>query len=228
MAIQANNSDILSGTMCNMTFYNLTLQYRSGKYSLAGEPVLADPAFAAVMQSGLLSQLGNFQLVSSLQATRLAAQNQSSSLAAMNQELSRLSLALFAGTLQTAASTTQQSALFGRYPLAPVIVYLFFLYSYAFTAGGIYIWAARLRSPLFRAPGRKTTSAMQLAQLQPDGPPRARCDDVSLVRRLPRTGGPARDVHRGRDDVTPRDRHGRRGKCTPEIWGVQKDGAVVC
>jgi hypothetical protein len=100
----------------------------------------------------------------------LAEQNVSSAVGALNQELSRLALALFAGTLQpvsaAAQTTLQQSALFGRYPLPPVVIYLFLLYAYSLTAGGIYIWAARLRSPLFRSPGYKTTSAVQLAQLR--------------------------------------------------------------
>ncbi|KAJ7681792.1 hypothetical protein B0H17DRAFT_1205604 [Mycena rosella] len=46
----------------------------------------------------------------------------------------------------------------GRYPLAPALAYLALLYAYALTAGGIYLWAARLRAPLVR--GR---SAAQLA-----------------------------------------------------------------
>ncbi|KAJ6525481.1 hypothetical protein DFH09DRAFT_1371907 [Mycena vulgaris] len=47
----------------------------------------------------------------------------------------------------------------GRYPLAPTAVYLMLLYAYALTAGGIYLWAARLRVRLVR--GR---SAAQFAQ----------------------------------------------------------------
>ncbi|KAJ7112423.1 hypothetical protein C8R43DRAFT_1040710 [Mycena crocata] len=65
-----------------------------------------------------------------------------------------------------AQTTTQQTTLVGRYPLAPTIIYLFLLYAYSLTAGGIYILAAHLRSPLFRTPGRRTTSAVQLAQLR--------------------------------------------------------------
>ncbi|KAJ7715577.1 hypothetical protein DFH07DRAFT_362114 [Mycena maculata] len=168
--IQTSSGDILAWASCDLTFYNLTLRYQDGNYSVAGEPVLADPAFANIMQGALVSHVGNLQLMSNLQAAVLAAQDEPSALAAMNQELSRLTLALFAGTLQpapsTSLSTAQQSALFGRYPFAPVIVYLFLLYAYSFTAGGIYIWAARLRSPFFRAPGRKTTTALQLVHLR--------------------------------------------------------------
>ncbi|KAJ7137735.1 hypothetical protein C8R44DRAFT_868114 [Mycena epipterygia] len=169
-AIQTNTGNILAWASCDLMFYNLTIRYQDGNYSTVGAPVLATPSFANLMQGALISQLGNLQLASNLQATMLAAQNESSALAAMNQELGRLSLALFAGALQpittAAEGAAQASARFGRYPLAPVVVYLFLLYAYAFAAGGIYLWAARLRAPLFRAPERKTTSAVQLAQLR--------------------------------------------------------------
>jgi hypothetical protein len=104
----------------------------------------------------------------------LAQPDVSSAVAAMNQELGRLTLALFAGTLEPSASPTAAQrtsipphpVLLGRYPLPPVVVYLLLLYAYALTAAGIYLAAARLRSALFRAPGYKQTSAVQLAQLR--------------------------------------------------------------
>ncbi|KAF7363830.1 hypothetical protein MSAN_01041000 [Mycena sanguinolenta] len=169
-AIETSNGNILSWALCNMTFYNVTLWHQDGNYSVMGDPVLADSNFAAIMQGGLFSQAGNLQLVSNLQATMLAQPNVSGAVAALNQELGRLTLALFAGTLQPTTAATQHisqdSMLLGRYPFPPVIVYLVLLYAYTFTAAGIYVWAARLRSTLFRAPGYKTTSAVQLAQLR--------------------------------------------------------------
>ncbi|KAJ6502108.1 hypothetical protein C8R45DRAFT_1092003 [Mycena sanguinolenta] len=168
--IETSSGDILSWALCNMTFYNLTLRHQDGNYSVIGDPVLADSNFAAIMKGGLFSQAGNLQLLSNLQATMLAQPTVSNAVAALNQELGRLTLALFAGTLQpttvAAQHTSQDSTLLGRYPFPPVIVYLLLLYAYALTAAGIYVLAARLRSTLFRAPGYKTTSAVQLAQLR--------------------------------------------------------------
>ncbi|KAJ7311490.1 hypothetical protein DFH08DRAFT_1045377 [Mycena albidolilacea] len=173
-AIQASSGDILAWAACNLTFYNLTLRHEEGNYGVVGNPVLAESNFATIMQGGLLSQVGNLQLLSNLQATMLAQPDVSSAVAAMNQELGRLTLALFAGTLErsvspTAAQRTSISphpVLLGRYPLPPVVVYLLLLYAYALTAAGIYLAAARLRSALFRAPGYKQTNAVQLAQLR--------------------------------------------------------------
>ncbi|KAJ7256482.1 hypothetical protein B0H12DRAFT_510963 [Mycena haematopus] len=168
--IETSSGDILSWALCNVTFYNVTLRHQDGNYSVIWDLVLADSNFTTIMQGGLLSQIGNLQLLSNLQATMLAQPNVSSAVAAMNQELGRLTLALFAGTLQPSTtavpSISQNSALFGRYSLPPVIIYLFLLYAYALAAGGIYTWAARLRSSLFPAPGYKTTSAVQLTQLR--------------------------------------------------------------
>ncbi|KAJ7632969.1 hypothetical protein FB45DRAFT_914027 [Roridomyces roridus] len=73
---------------------------------------------------------------------------------------------LWAVNTSSALATEPQSGLLGRYPLAPIIIYLYLLYTYAFTAGGIYLWASRIRTQLFRTPGRKTTSAVQLAQVR--------------------------------------------------------------
>ncbi|KAJ6490609.1 hypothetical protein C8R47DRAFT_452957 [Mycena vitilis] len=174
-AIQTSGGDVLAWASCDLSFYNLTVRHEDGNYGLVGDAVLADQDFAAIMQGGLLSQTGNLQLLSYLQATMLAQPNISGAASAMNQELSRLTLALFAGTLQTqitpkvavaAQSTAPQPTLYGRYPLPPVIVYLFLLYAYALTAAGIYLSAARLRSTLYRAPGYRTASAVQLAQLR--------------------------------------------------------------
>ncbi|KAJ6531274.1 hypothetical protein B0H19DRAFT_1384480 [Mycena capillaripes] len=169
-AIQTSSGNVLAWASCDLTFYNLTLRHQDGSYSTVGEPVLANSDFAAIMQGGLLSQTGNTQLLASLRATMLAQQNLSSAVAAMNQQVSRLALALFAGTLQpvpaTAESTIAHSVLYGRYPIPPLTVYLLLLYAYSLTAGVIYLWASRLRSPLHRAPGYKTTSAVQLAQLR--------------------------------------------------------------
>ncbi|KAF8205762.1 hypothetical protein K438DRAFT_1964181 [Mycena galopus ATCC 62051] len=212
-AIQTSTGDILSWALCDLAFYNLTLQHQDGDYSVIGDPVLVDTDFATIMQGGLLSQNGNLQLLSNLQATMLAQPNVSSAVAAMNQELSRLSLALFAGMLQpstvAAQSISQQSVLYGRYPLPPVIVYLFLLYAYAVTAGGIYTWAARIRTSLFRAPGYKTTSAVQLAQLR-------LTDPLALVAALypsyPDACEPdnAQDLFL-EDDTTPRLAMGKEG-----------------
>ncbi|KAJ7047207.1 hypothetical protein C8F04DRAFT_1248231 [Mycena alexandri] len=167
-AVETNNSNILAWASCDLTFYNLTLQHKDGLYGIAGEPILANPDFSNIMQRGLLSQLGNIRLLSDLQTTMLAEQNISSAVGAMNQELGRVALALFTGTLQPApllqSNPQQQPALLGRYPLVPVILYLFILYAYSLTAAIIYIWAARLRSQLFRNPGHKTTCAVQLGQ----------------------------------------------------------------
>jgi hypothetical protein len=192
-AIQTSSGDILAWAACNLTFYNLTLRHEEGNYGVIGNPVLAESNFATIMQGGLLSQVGNLQLLSNLQAcfffpshvsphlmpsllqaTMLAQSNVSSAVAAMNQELGRLTLALFAGTLEPSASPTAAQrtsisphpVLLGRYPLPPVVVYLLLLYAYALTAAGIYLAAARVRSALFRAPGYKQTSAVQLAQLR--------------------------------------------------------------
>ncbi|KAJ6618839.1 hypothetical protein B0H10DRAFT_1216529 [Mycena sp. CBHHK59/15] len=177
IAVQTSNGDILAWASCDLMFYNLTLWHHEGTYSILGEPELANPSFANIMQGALVSQLLNSQLASNLQATMLTEPNHAGALAAMNQELSRLSLAMFAGTLQPAASTAQtptstslqtptSTSLFGRYPLGPVATYLLLLYAYALTAGAIYIWAARLRSLLFRFPEHRTASAVQLAQLR--------------------------------------------------------------
>ncbi|KAJ7172086.1 hypothetical protein C8R46DRAFT_137981 [Mycena filopes] len=170
-AVETADGDILAWASCELTFYNVTLRHEDGVFGIVGEPVLASADFSNIMQRGLLSQLGNIRLLSNLQTTMLAEQNTSSAVGAMNQELGRVALALFTGTLQPAPlsqSNTQDSqpALLGRYPLVPVVLYLFLLYAYSLTAAFIYVWAARLRSQLFRNPNGKTTCAVQLAQLR--------------------------------------------------------------
>ncbi|KAK7038081.1 hypothetical protein R3P38DRAFT_3391465 [Favolaschia claudopus] len=171
-AIQTNGG-VAAWASCNLTYYNLALRHDGeGNYSDIGNdgPVLANPNFAAIMQGGLLSQAGNLQLLANLQGTMLSQPEVSTALSAMDKEMAHLTLALFAGTLQRSTEHTQASShhpeLFGKYPLAPVIVYIFLLYAYAFTAGGIYVWAARLRSRFFRTPGFRTTSAVRLAQMR--------------------------------------------------------------
>jgi hypothetical protein len=67
-AIQTSSGDILAWAACNLTFYNLTLRHEEGNYGVVGNPVLAESNFATIMQGGLLSQVGNLQLLSNLQA----------------------------------------------------------------------------------------------------------------------------------------------------------------
>ncbi|KAJ7217173.1 hypothetical protein GGX14DRAFT_541754 [Mycena pura] len=170
-AFQTRSGDILAWASCDLTFYNLTLRHQAGSYSVLGAPTLADPSFARIMQGGLLSQLGNLHLLSNLQfvslqlvqATMLTAPNETAALAATNQALGHLALALFAGTLQLTSSpaSTIRQAVLGRYPLAPVIVYLLLLYAYALTAVAVYVWATYLRMPLIRG-----ANTVQLAQLR--------------------------------------------------------------
>jgi hypothetical protein len=66
-AIQTSGGDILAWASCNFNFYNLTLRQQDGHYNLVENPILADSNFATVMQGGLLSQMGNLQLLSNLQ-----------------------------------------------------------------------------------------------------------------------------------------------------------------
>ncbi|KAJ7286230.1 hypothetical protein C8J57DRAFT_1287075 [Mycena rebaudengoi] len=153
-----SNGDIVTLASCQLAFYNITFRHQDGQYSI-GQLELSNSRFANILQGALFSQLGNLQL----------AKNYDSALAAVNQELGRITLALSAGTLQPTTFISQSppiNTLFGRYPLGPVIAYASLLYAYALTAGGLYIWAARLRSPLFRAAGHRTTSAAQLAQMR--------------------------------------------------------------
>ncbi|KAF7311360.1 hypothetical protein MKEN_01037900 [Mycena kentingensis (nom. inval.)] len=166
------DGDVFSWAACALTFSNVTLQRLRGEYSVAAEPTLVEPAFASVMQGPLLWQFGNLQLSANLQATMLSAPDETSAIAALNQGLARLSLALFSGTLQVIEPAIQrtpspgpQPAL-GRYPIAPLTIYLFLLFTYALTALFVYISAARLQAPIIRSPGRPAANAAQLTQLR--------------------------------------------------------------
>ncbi|KAJ7074103.1 hypothetical protein C8F01DRAFT_1242374 [Mycena amicta] len=181
-AVKTAAGDVFAWASCDVTFYNVTIEQLRGAYGVVGEPTVADPAFANIMQGALLSQVGNLQLLSNLQATMLPASDEGSAIAAMSQELGRLALALFSGTLQLQSSSSplvshsnianQPSASsppppgLGRYPLGPLTVYLIIIYAYSLTAFGVYVYASRLRVPVVRTPGRTPANSAQLAQLR--------------------------------------------------------------
>nr|GAT49405.1 predicted protein [Mycena chlorophos] len=183
VATKSSNGDIRSWASCELSFYNVTFQQQPGSRGDPPELTLASPAFANIMQGALLSQVGNLQLLSNLEATMFYAADEASALAAMNREVARVTLALFSGTLELQATTPsphshsdffnappslQPAGSLGRYPIAPLTIYLVLVYSYALTAFGIYLYAACLRAPIIRGPNRfpATVNAAQLAQLR--------------------------------------------------------------
>ncbi|KAF7295516.1 hypothetical protein MIND_01091600 [Mycena indigotica] len=175
---KSSAGDVLAWASCDLTLYNITVEQTRGVFRVGDQPTSANPAFAGIMHGLLLSQVGNLQLLSSLQATMLSATDEPSAMNAMNQALGQLALSLFTGTLQldptlirrnnpiTQSLAPASSALLTRYPLTPLAVYLVLLYTYAFAAFAVFVYAARLRAPVVPRPGQRPANTIQLTQLR--------------------------------------------------------------
>ncbi|KAK7054557.1 hypothetical protein VNI00_003756 [Paramarasmius palmivorus] len=170
----ANADPSKSGTYhafadCEMAFYNLTIRYDMGVYNLDGTPEPSNGPFTATMWGPLLNQMINTHLHANLQGRLLAPISQERIMAAVSQEISRLSLAVFAGAVINAPVhnlSFHHSDLVGRYPIAPVIAYTVLLFVYSFVSIGIFVWASIMKTRIVQAPDGTKATSMELTQLQ--------------------------------------------------------------
>jgi len=123
---------------CSLGFYNVTMKYDNGSYSLLGNPVLSNTG----LSDGLAgpTRLAHYasRLVDNLEGLALTTNSSDETMALLNQELGRLSLASAAAltNLRENATDTQRldTQLLGRYPAAPVYLLITLLYLYALLA----------------------------------------------------------------------------------------------
>ncbi|TFK69739.1 hypothetical protein BDN72DRAFT_589921 [Pluteus cervinus] len=150
---------------CQVEYFNLTVRYDGpgmdgGRYSIVeGSMEPTEKEFMAIMAGPLWMSMINLQLHANLQARAMSDRNDDNVIAALNQEVSRLSLAIFAGSVVTQAPhslSITKSAFVSRYPVTPVLVYTGLLYIYALIVLGIFAWASTIKTNLVRMVARNT------------------------------------------------------------------------
>lgn len=128
-------------TNCTLQFYNVTVDYNNGSYSLH-DAVLSNVG----LSDGLAAptRLGHFAsyLISNVEGHVFTDNSSEELMAFLQQDLARLALGSAAIITNVTSDTLMQSALgsriVGRYPFWPVFVFLALLYIYAAVALGFF------------------------------------------------------------------------------------------
>lgn len=163
---------------CTLQFYNVTVDYRNGSYSLVHEELSN-----VGLSDGLAmpSRLGHFSsnLISNIEGRVFTDTSTDSLMAFLQQDLARLSLGSAAVITNISADTlmqgTSNNVIVGRYPLWPVIIFVILIYMHA--ALGLILFfvtaipAQRDVHVLTTADERVCVSVLELTQMSTLFPP---------------------------------------------------------
>ncbi|KAI0068623.1 hypothetical protein BV25DRAFT_19738 [Artomyces pyxidatus] len=175
-AIETN--DVLSyNSFCNITTYNVTVNYRAGGYSIVNK-VPSDFNTMSAVSAGFTEYLAQLYLLPGITTalhSQITNRDFDSQFAA---QLASYGLALSGGlmTSQPVSEAIQASQrVASRYPLAPLVTFLALLYLYSLTALGILLWTAlfcKAGSVVVHLPDgtTKTVGLLELAQLRLTSP----------------------------------------------------------
>ncbi|KAK7689541.1 hypothetical protein QCA50_007333 [Cerrena zonata] len=159
-------------TNCTLQFFNVTLDYSGGRYSLVDQS-LSNVGLADGLAGP--TRLGHFnpQLVSDVSSRAFLDNSTEEFLAFLNQDLARLALASTAIITNVSTDTLSHSILssvnVARYPLAPVVTLLTLLYLYATAIlliyGAIGLWDRSGMVGVSGDPDKNTVRTLALTHL---------------------------------------------------------------
>lgn len=155
---------------CSVTFYNVTLDYRNGSYSLVDEEVTntgQSDAMSVPLRMGIIST----PLVSAIEGTAFRARSADDVMSALSENLARLAAASAQVAVQADQPTMSQSELIscivGRYPFWPVIIILILLFLYAGFALFLCVVTAFAQTEMIEVIGKEVpVAALDLAVLR--------------------------------------------------------------
>lgn len=159
---------------CSLGFYNVTLSYKDGSYSLVNE-ALSDTWLSDGLSGPTLVNLYGSRLLVNIEGVAMGLKSNTTDevMALLRQELGRLALGSAAEitdqTIPTLSQSQTSQKLLGRYPMAPTIAMIAILYLYAFVGLvlGLVAMTVTARSPHITEPRTgATVSAIELAQLR--------------------------------------------------------------
>lgn len=140
-ALSTYYNNVLLLANCSLNFYNVTLGYRNGSYSLLNE-ALTPPGMSDGMSSPL--RLGVFaaNLLADIEGPVFSLPTTTDAMDAFAQSLARLAAGSAVGTLSATRQPARNQVLLaprilGRYPFAPIATILVLLFLYACFALGV-------------------------------------------------------------------------------------------
>lgn len=160
---------------CNITYWNVTAKYDPTNDSWSKlDAIPSSDDFATFMWAPLLYQMASQSLTTEIMGIAMV-ETYVNVTAALNQALGRAALAVLAGTFIPAPAGSVSRAIpvvLGRYPLAPLAVFLFLLSFYSLVAVVIFLlsWRANSKAIIIPSAWSKhgssgTRSALEAAQM---------------------------------------------------------------
>ncbi|QRV97167.1 hypothetical protein RhiJN_25186 [Ceratobasidium sp. AG-Ba] len=152
---------------CSIEVLNVTLRYDGARsdqfWSLVPEEtILSEPAFATALISPYSWQLVNDWLATNVRSRALFADTDEKALAALNQELGRLALGYVSGAFILVPGMDVEiiiPSILGRYPLAPIFVFVGLLLVYGFIALAVFIICFGATAPQIHVPAELRTGS---------------------------------------------------------------------
>lgn len=174
-AINGFNGDRLMLANCTVSFYNATVSYDSGNYTLLSKDLL-DAGVSDGLAAALINGRASSALIANVQGRAFSANTTQGAMAYLEQDLARLALAASADlmnvTLPTAEQARLENTIVGRYPFWPIVILVALLYVHAAIALLIFLRTSLFtRAEVLRVPGQSgNVSALELAQMRLTSP----------------------------------------------------------
>ncbi|KAK7689503.1 hypothetical protein QCA50_007295 [Cerrena zonata] len=164
---------------CTLSFYNVTVDYRNGSYSLLHEELSNVGLSDGLALPARLGHL-NSNLISNIEGRVFTDNSMESVMAFLRQDFARLALgsaAVIANeTTDTLLQGTLNNMIVGRYPLWPILIFVGLMYTHASLALILFLVTAlpmRTRSLAVttrRGDSSNRISVLQLTQMRLHGP----------------------------------------------------------
>ncbi|TFK66285.1 hypothetical protein BDN72DRAFT_844562 [Pluteus cervinus] len=154
---------------CEVEVFNLTIHHHgNGTYALADPPEPSNSEITQLLMLPLIYRTTFPQLHMNLLPHIVSETDDTNIMAAVNQELTRTTLAAFAGVLVNVPAQNFfkfESSLVSRYSVVPVLAYVSLLLIYSLLVVGIFVWASSIRTRrVVSADGKTMSPMLALAQ----------------------------------------------------------------